>query len=251
MKSDLSSPSYWDTRQHKLHAPRDKGAIRDLLDTVEPFLREYKSQRWIELGSSPGHISCLLYRRIKFLPFGIDYSPQAHLYSETMASYANITPTLFQTDIREFIAPEPFDVVMSYGLVEHFEDPEEVLDFHYKYCRKGGLIVVTIPHFRYLQFSYHYLFDRSDLSRHNVAMMNLETFKTFAKKQSLEVCFLGYVGRINFWNVDETGPRVLVILRKGLSIGFRLLTNNILSHILPRNKKLYAPWIVFVARKTG
>ena len=166
-----------------------------------------------------------------------------------MALHAAVDATLYKFDLREFIATEPYDVVMSFGLIEHFENPEDILYHHYRLCRTGGLLVVTIPHFRYLQWIYHFLFDRKDLERHNISTMNLETFKSFALNKGLNMRFLGYVGRINFWNYNNTGSPTIVMLRKGLSLGVRFLVNNLLSYILPSDKKLYAPWIVFVARK--
>jgi len=249
IKSDLTSLSYWESRQKGLHPAKDQRAIKDLLDALEPFLRPYKNQRWIELGCSPGHMSSLLFRRIPFIPSGIDFSPQAHLYVETMAHFAGVDATLFQVDVREFTSAESFDVVMSFGLIEHFSNPKEILFHHIRLCKPGGLVVVTIPHFRYLQWVYHYLFDRSDLARHNLSIMNIETFRGFSEEYTLEVLYLGYVGRIQFWNVDETGPRMVAATRKLFSILARGVAAYFLAKVFPPNKKLYAPWIVFVARR--
>jgi trans-aconitate methyltransferase len=223
--------------------------MKDLLDCIEPYLLEYSNQRWIELGCSPGYVSNLLFCRIPFVPFGVDFSPKANMYLETMAQHAGVHATLFQLDVREFTPSEPYDVVMSFGLVEHFSDPGEILDHHYRLCRKGGLLVIAIPHFRYLQWFYHRVFDRQDLARHNVSMMNVNTFKEFAHRHNLELLHLGYVGKINFWNVDDSGPRFIVMIRKGLSLAVRAFVNRLLSYVLPPHKKLYAPWIVFIARK--
>ncbi len=223
--------------------------MKDLLDSVEPLLREYKGQRWLELGCSPGHFSSLLYRRIPFKPFGVDFSPEAQLYVNTMAQHAGAHATLFQADLRDFATTELYDVVMSFGLIEHFSNPAEILEHHYRLCRKGGLLVVSIPHLRFLQWTYHFLFDRKDLAVHNVAMMNLRTFQTFSQVKNMETILLRHVGRINFWNVDESGPRAIALLRKVASLAIRVLVNLILTNVLPGDKKIYAPWIVFVARK--
>ena len=249
MAGDLTSPDYWHGRQSTLKTPRDAGAIKDLLDSLEPLLREYKGLRWIELGCSPGHFSSLLYHRIPFKPFGIDFSPAAHLYLEAMAHHPAAHATLFRADMRDFAAPDPYDVVMSLGLIEHFTNPSEILEHHYRLCRSGGLVVVGIPHFRFLQWTYHYLFDRTDLAVHNVSMMTLSTFYAFAAIKNMEILLLRHIGRINFWNVDESGPPVIAVPRKLASVAVRVLVNLVLTHILPRDHKLYAPWIVFVARK--
>ena len=67
--------------------------------------------------------------------------------------------------------------------------------------------------------------------------------------KNLDVLSLRYVGRINFWNADDSGSRLIVVLRKGLSLAVRLLVNGVVSRLLPPHKKTHAPWIVFVARE--
>ncbi len=248
MAKNLTSASYWGERQEVTGIPKDREAVKDLLDTVEPYLTEYREQRWIELGCSPGHVSALLFRRLSFQPTGIDYSPQAHLYIESMRNIAGTDATLHQCDIFDFFPPVPYDVVMSFGLIEHFNNPDEILDQHLRLCRKGGLIVVSIPHFRNLQWLYHHIFDRTDLLKHNIEMMHTDTFRLFAERYNLEVLFLDHVGGLYFWNVDETGSRFRARVRKIASMGVRGTVNKVVSKVLPRNIELYAPWIIFIAR---
>jgi SAM-dependent methyltransferase len=246
--SDLTSPSYWGERQKSVKVPAESGALKELIDAIEPFLQPYEGQRWVELGCSPGRMSALLYQRVRFIPHGVDFSPEAHLYKLTMSQVAGVEATLYRCDLRTFQVPQPFDVVMSFGLLEHFSDTEEILDHHYRLCREKGLLVVNIPNFRYLQWLYHYAFDRTDLERHNVGNMRLDTFREFAERKSLDVLFLRHVGRMHFWNVDEKGPWLLVLCRRALSLLIRGSTELLLSKLLPANKRLYSPWIVFVAR---
>jgi cyclopropane fatty-acyl-phospholipid synthase-like methyltransferase len=245
----LTTPAYWGKRQKNLPMPKEDRSTKDLLDAIEPFLRSYENKRFIELGCSPGRMSLLLHQRLPFMPFGIDSSPEAHLYKEAMMNGAGVEAVLFNCDVREFITHEQFDVVMSFGLVEHFSDPDEILNHHYRLCKEGGLIVVSIPHLRYFQWLYHYLFDRTDLLRHNIKMMTLGTFQAFSDRMVLKVLFLGYIGSIFLWNVDETGPRIKVVVRRLLSVAVRGITNLLISKLLPPNNKYYAPYIVLVARR--
>lgn len=249
MTKDYTTSAYWGGRHESTRQPQDRDALKDLLDRVGPYLRSFENKHWIELGCSPGHVSALLHRRIPFTPSGVDFSPQAFLYKETMREVAGVDATLHQADVRSFIPNELFDVVMSFGLIEHFSDPQDILDHHYRICRQGGLVVVSIPNFRKLQWLYHFLFDRADLGRHNIESMKPGTFRTFAERRNLEILFLGYVGRMYFWNVDETGSRLIATVRKTLSLLVRALTNQVLTQILPRDRRLYAPWMVFVGRK--
>jgi len=110
--------------------------MKDLLDSIEPYLPEYRNQRRIELGCSPGYVSYLLFRRLPFAPFGVDFSPEAHIYIETMAQHATVYATFFQLDAREFTTSELYDVAMSFGLIEHFSNAGEILEHGYHYPEK-------------------------------------------------------------------------------------------------------------------
>lgn len=48
-------------------------------------------------------------------------------------------------DIFKLEMDDRFDVVCSFGLIEHFEDKKAVLDVHDKFAVPGGLIVILVP----------------------------------------------------------------------------------------------------------
>ena len=45
-------------------------------------------------------------------------------------------------------SPLLFDVVMSRGFIEHFDEPSSVVDRHLDLLKPGGLLVVSIPNLR-------------------------------------------------------------------------------------------------------
>ena len=120
---------------------------------------------------------------------------------------------------------------------------------HHQLAEVGGLIVIVLPNFKYIQWIYHYIFDNKDLRMHNVDIMNLETFTDFSRRFNHEILYLGYVGKLRFWNVDLSGSKTIVYIRRILSRVVRDFSNKILSKILLPNVKYYAPWIVYVGKK--
>ncbi|MEW6001834.1 MAG: methyltransferase domain-containing protein [Nitrospirota bacterium] len=252
VKSDLTNPHYWSERQKQLPLMEiSRAYIPEWLYVIEPFLREYEGKTFMELGCSPGHASALICSRIRFIPYGIDFSPRAHLYKENLAKIGQNDATLIISDIRDFKSNDNFDVVCSFGLIEHFRDPTEMMFHHDRLVRTGGLIIMVIPNFRYIQWLYHFLFDRKDLSIHNTRMMNLNTFTDFSEKMNHEILYLDYVGRFRLWNVDITGTKVIVYGRRMLSRIVREFSNRILSKVFAANSKYYAPWIVYIGKKSN
>jgi len=250
LKSDLTDHHYWSERQKNLPLiDISKDYTPQWFYVIEPFLREYEGKTFIELGCSPGYASALICSQIRFIPYGIDFSPQAHLYRENMAIIGQNTATLIINDIRNYKSNDNFDVVASFGLIEHFKKPEEIMAAHHRLAKVGGLIIIIIPNFRYIQYLYHFLFDKKDLLRHNIDSMNLNTFVNFSKKFECEILYLNYVGKLRFWNVDLIGSKVMVYGRRILSRIVRDFSNKVLSGILAYNSKYYSPWIVYVGKK--
>jgi len=104
----------------------------------------------LEIGSAPGRVSIELWRRLGIVPFGLEYTKagvqaQKTLYrrfglSEDLVMYGD----LFDDAWRKPHA-EAFDLVASFGFIEHFGDPGAVLTRHLELLRPGGLLVVTVP----------------------------------------------------------------------------------------------------------
>jgi SAM-dependent methyltransferase len=247
MKSgDLTDGLYWRVRQ-QLTRPTDNIALQ-YTPVLLTHVQQYRGQRLLELGASPGHVSAILCKEARLEPFGVDFSPDADEYLQTMRIAGFPQAKLYRCDIREFYPERLFDVVGSFGLVEHFEDPQPMLDEHVRLLRPGGLCIVIVPNFRGFPHAYHWLFDRPDLRRHNLDTMRLQVFRAFADRHRLIVHELRFVGRLYLWSVDASGG---IIRRQTRRILARLWrdTWHTVGRILPADHPWFAPWLVFVAEK--
>ena len=54
-----------------------------------------------------------------------------------------ICENVFQTTLEG----GSFDIVYSMGLIEHFENPTEVIDEHIRLLNKEGFLIILIPNF--------------------------------------------------------------------------------------------------------
>lgn len=246
---DLTDPKYWGRIQKRIPKVRRGDPLHELVSVIVPYLRDYEGKEFLEIGCSPGTVSSLICRKIKLVPSGIDTSPAAEAYLDRMRADVGVEANLIRIDVREFRPQEPFDIVSSFGLVEHFDDTQGILDHHDRLCRPGGLIIVSIPNFRYVQWLYHFLLDRTDLKRHNLQSMTFETFTTFARRHRHEILALQYVGSISFWNHDSEGRAFGNLMRKLLGGAVQLAASGLFSRVLTGGSPYYSPWIVYVARK--
>jgi SAM-dependent methyltransferase len=251
MKNRLTTCTYWGDRQeNQALKNRDTTFRYEWLNTIEPYLKDYENQEFLEIGCSPGHVSAAICNRVHFKPEGIDYSPSSDLYLSNMELVGFTDAVLHKCDLFSFDVAKRFDVVGSFGLVEHFLDTKKVLQHHDRLLRENGLCVIVIPNFRKIQYLYHYIFDRTDLSNHNIKSMTLNVFEEFAQEANHKILFLGYSGKLRFWNFDDTGSYLASFILRNLSYIVRNCAN-LIGQLLPNSHPYLAPWIVYVGVKNN
>jgi trans-aconitate methyltransferase len=131
-------------------------------------------QNIIELGCAPGLMLQALYRlRPKHQYFGIDYSIEGLAIAQHVLNANAIKPNLIHADIQTYVPEKKFDMVISFGLVEHFADPVEIISAHRKFADKNGCVVVVIPNLsnRYVKKALE-KFRPIDLQTHNLNIMS-------------------------------------------------------------------------------
>ena len=240
---DLTHPAYWGRSRRHLGSHAELPDEAEWFPVVEKYLEAYEGERFLELGCAPGRVSALVCSRVALSPHGVDFSTDADRYLDVLKAAGFARPTLYRGDLRGFHPDRPFDVVASFGLIEHFEDPGDILDHHDRMLRKGGLCLVVVPNFRKIQYLYHRVFDRRDMAVHNTAAMAPRLFADFAVRREHRIQYLGYAGRLRLWNAPSKGflPRVI---KKGIREGaFRI------GRLLPPAHPWLAPWLVYVGEK--
>jgi SAM-dependent methyltransferase len=243
---DLTLPSGWDER-HKDHR-NDLGYLTDArefpwMSIVREHLTPYKGGTFLELGCVPGRISSLICSEISLRPEGVDFCAGGQMYVESLATVGS-TAVYHHCDLREFFPPRPFDIVGSFGLVEHFTDVGDIVGHQDRLLRKGGLCIIEVPNFTRSQYLYHWLFDRPNLVEHNTGAMNLKLYERLARQYEHEILHLGYSGRLRFWGENPNMPKWM----KRLSRTCRRYAE-VIAPTLPENNGWFSPWLLYVARK--
>lgn len=86
----------------------------------------------------------------------------AEIYSEGLGFAGERLPgvELFQMDGRQIPFSEEFDVIGAFDVLEHVKEDEEVLSQMHQATKKGGGILLTVPHHNFLwspvdEFAHH------------------------------------------------------------------------------------------------
>jgi SAM-dependent methyltransferase len=220
------------------------------------FLSRAAGLKAVEIGSAPGTFLAELARRFGVVPYGIEYAAagvelnrqlfQRHRVPTDQVIHEDFFSDRLHAQYREY-----FDVVVSRGFIEHFEDPRAAVERHVNLLKPGGTLIVQIPNLRGLNFAIQGVLDRRVLALHNLSIMDRRAFRALFDDAQLQHQFCDYVGAFTFdvFNVN-TRPRRRALLR---ACHWAQLPLNVLFHLTLRGRigahRSTSPRLVYVGVK--
>lgn len=193
--------SYWDNSYSKLKFFRlpygDQTA--SLLKKYLPRANGDKSA--FEIGCFPGRFIAEI-GELGYVLHGCDTTPRvANDLGPWLEGQGYKVGKVVQAPYQDF-TENHYDLVASFGFIEHFEDYANVFLEHCKMVAVNGYLVVQFPNFRgSFQHKLHTFFDLDNLNNHVIAAMNLEVYKKILPPD-FETIFCGYYGGFDFWTDD-------------------------------------------------
>jgi len=184
------------------------------------------SGKVLEVGCAPGKWLAFMAREFDLRPSGVEYSESGIRLTRENFRLLGIKPDEIIAGDFFKVNPSPqFDVVMSFGFIEHFHDVDAVISLHLKWLKPGGKLILGLPNFRGIYFPIQYVLDKKILAKHNLGIMNLEYFRVVAKRFSLTPVFLEYIGSFQpagFVAGYRLGNPLQVLIRTVLRLARRI-----------------------------
>ena len=168
----------------------------------------------LEIGFAPGKQLAYLAAKRGARVAGVDYSVTGVQHAHELFSALGLAGDFRCEDIfRTSFERSLFDVVYSIGVIEHFEDPRELVRIHVELLRPGGTALIFIPDYggAYGRLQRH--FDPENLAIHNLRIMNTSALKALAPSDLVSDAGAFRCGRINPWQVSwhKRMPRPLAL----------------------------------------
>jgi len=228
-----------------------------LWDVILPkYVPRLNGGRVVEIGSAPGEYVLQFCRNRNGVPYGIEYSEvgievnrkvfRNHGYDPYNVIHADV----FSEELTDQYK-EHFDVVVSKGFIEHFEDLKPVIDRHFILLKPGGYLVVTVPNLRGVNNVLARAFDETAIPRHNTKIMERETYRTLFQREGLQERFCDYYGTFSFY-LFTSSPSLLrrhsanavYKLQPILNLAFRTFFG-------PRGAEtsLFSPFLIYIGKK--
>jgi SAM-dependent methyltransferase len=93
-----------------------------------------------------------------------------------------------------------YDLVISMGFVEHFDDWPAVFKKHVNLCKPGGTIIIGAPNFSTpLQRALHTVLDKGNIEDHCLHSMYPITWEGYMRSLGMSISQCGSYGEFNFW----------------------------------------------------
>jgi SAM-dependent methyltransferase len=121
---------------------------RFFVEHLQPFARAGASL--IEIGCGRSQLLPYFATHFGLRVAGLDYSAVGCDKARRILERERIPGEIFCGDLRTFDAfPKPgYDLVFSFGLVEHFEDTSGIVRGLARFARPGGAVLTLIPNMR-------------------------------------------------------------------------------------------------------
>jgi 2-polyprenyl-3-methyl-5-hydroxy-6-metoxy-1,4-benzoquinol methylase len=245
----IVSKEYW----RKFWSKYKPESIKSVLfeDIFERYLSHNPELRCVEIGCVPGNFLVFLHKRYGYKIYGIDYFDEIGALKENMKINDIKEYKIFQEDFLSWNTKLKFDIVCSFGFIEHFTNYEEVIEKHIKLLKPGGLLFLSVPNFRYGRAVLHILFrDFAKVVRtHNLKVMHPKTIKSALEKKGLKILFLNYYQTFDFWFVDPHENKTNNIIERLLLWLIWRFKIFIAKYNVNVPNKYFSPYIICVAQK--
>jgi len=194
----LTDRAYWERVWQKKDARRwaDLRWVRGRYNLLvwDHLLRtrlgQAENKRLLEVGCAGGKWLIYFHKTFGYTVTGCDYSEVGCATARSNLVAAGIRGTILQQDL--FTLTGEFDVIYSYGLIEHFSDPKTVLAKFASLLSPGGTLISVVPNLSGLSGLYNRLLKPETFATHRVVTSGeLHRWHEEVGLQEIEVGALG------------------------------------------------------------
>lgn len=197
----------WKTWSGQLPCVTTPKEIASLHRLLRRSLPRGRTCRTLEIGAAPGRFLAYFAREFGHEVAGVEYSSAGCELTRQNLKMAGVDGMVICGDFFSHeIPPASYDVVASFGFIEHFKDRTAVLKCEDELLKPGGWIITAWPNLRGLPgwvfrharpqaYAQHYVFPAQEIA-------------DFLRELGYSIAFAGPIG----------GPKINAPLHPGMSV---------------------------------
>jgi len=214
--------------------------LKSIIDTNKPASA-------IELGGFPGYFAIFLKKYFGLKTTLFDFYVHPKVLKEVLdANQLNDRDiAVIEGDLFKYQPETEYDLVLSCGLIEHFNDTKGIIEKHLSFLKPGGTLFITLPNFTGVNGWVQRNYDLNNYEKHNINSMNPPLLASYCKELGLKNVEAYYYGKFSVWLEDKANkPAIAKAITKLVWVAGKVFTK-----IIPVESKLLSPYIVVTATK--
>jgi 2-polyprenyl-3-methyl-5-hydroxy-6-metoxy-1,4-benzoquinol methylase len=171
----------------------------------------------LEIGFAPGKTLAFVAKVLRAKVSGLDYSEGGVQFSRRLFGVLGIEGDLRCENVFTTTFPlGTFDFVYSVGVIEHFDDPTEIVRRHVELLRPGGTALILIPNYGGFYGQVQRYFDPENLKIHNLEIMTCDALVKLSPSNMVENATSFRTGKVSPWLIsfDRRWPRPVATLAR-------------------------------------
>jgi 2-polyprenyl-3-methyl-5-hydroxy-6-metoxy-1,4-benzoquinol methylase len=261
--SKLSTQSYWDEVLSSAKLPRVNSSRSYLYSITMKFADKILSNEnfktFFEVGCGSSGWLPYFAGKYGYRVSGLDYSDIGCQLATKNLEMLNIDHD--EILCRDFFLPDPtngkkFDVVFSYGVIEHFSNPDDIIGIFKNFLNENGVMITLVPNFTGLNGKLTKLFMRDVYDIHNP--INAKQLSSLHTSNSMTVLKNGYAGIFSLGVMPLIKSNHWLFKKDTVRRKFFLALFNIADKIMGKifkilpfdiPSKYFSPYVICIARK--
>ncbi len=236
--------SFWESKKDVIFQVPANYIFGDILAKL---IAEKNIKTAIELGGFPGYYAAYLKKYARLETTLFDYYIHEGLINQLLEKNG-LKPgdiQIIEADLFTYQPQKLYDLVLSFGLIEHFTDTKAIIQTHLQFLKPGGVLFITLPNFKGVNGWVQRKFDRDNYDKHNIDSMNPQLLAGYCRALGLAEVESYYHGRFSTWLENRSQQSGAV---RGL-VKTIWLAGKLLTKLIPFESKTLSPYIVVKAVK--
>lgn len=231
--------AFWESRKGLIFQLKPDYVFGNILAGL---IKDKNIHNAIELGGFPGYYATYLKKYLGLDTTLFDYFIHEGLINQLL-EINGLKPgdiSIIEANLFGYQADKLYDMVLSFGLIEHFNDTKAIIETHLQFLKPGGVLFITLPNFRSVNGWIQHTFDRENYDKHNINCMDPKLLKRYFNELGLAEVESYYHGRFTVWleNKSQVSLLAKAVLKTVWWAG------KIFTRIVPVESKALSPYIV-------
>ncbi|WP_183575326.1 class I SAM-dependent methyltransferase [Mucilaginibacter sp. X5P1] len=234
--------SFWESKKDLIFYLKPDYVFGDILAGL---IKKKGIKTAIELGGFPGYYSIYLKKYEHLTTTLFDYYVHEGLVKQLLEKNGlqDGDINIIEADLFKYTPQEKYDLVLSFGLIEHFSDTKSIINTHLQFLKPGGTLFITLPNFTGINGWVQRKFDLDNYNKHYIESMDPAFLAETCKALGLKNIETYYHGKYTVWLENkEQKSAIAKAVVKAVWVGIKVA-----SKLSSAKSKALSPYIVVKA----